>query len=109
VPYVTSHIDLTPTLLDLTGTPREHVYHGDNLLDRRVADRVTFLPSGAYPGLGPVDALHWRGVFSSYYEVVDRVTFRRDGDAAEPSLEKGAGDGLSASDVRRLLRARTSE
>ena len=106
VPHVTSHVDVTPTLLDLTGTSRDAaVHHGGNVLDPDLAERITFLPSGVFPGLRPVDAFHWRGVFYYWHGVVDRVTFRLAGDTIEEPIVRGRpGAALTDGQVRSIIR-----
>jgi arylsulfatase A-like enzyme len=102
---VTSHIDLAPTLVDLIGLAADiRPWHGDHLLDGRIADRMTFLPSGVYPGLRPADAVHWREGTYTWHTAIDRVTWRRDGDAIEKPLGLAAEEALSADDVRRAIR-----
>ena len=67
LPWVTSHVDIEPTVLDLLGVPRDGLLlHGENMLDRRLADRVTILPSGMFPPMYPVDGLHYRGTFHTW-------------------------------------------
>lgn len=53
LPYATSHIDIAPTLYYLLGIPADSLLlNGDNMLDRRLANRATFLMN---TGLYPVD------------------------------------------------------
>lgn len=59
IPYVTSHIDVAPTLYYLLGVPADSLMmHGDNMLDRRLATRATFLMN---TGLYPVDGFELTG------------------------------------------------
>jgi arylsulfatase A-like enzyme len=54
----TSHVDVTPTLLDLVGVRVDRLlHHGSSVLDSRVADRVVFLMSNT---LSPNDRFLWR-------------------------------------------------
>jgi len=64
LPYVTSHVDIAPTVLELIGiSPDLFLFHGQCLLDRRLEHRITFTIN---LGLSPVDGFHWAG---SYYTV----------------------------------------
>jgi hypothetical protein len=64
VPFVTSHVDLTPTLLSLVGISLESMFHhGADILTGAPADRVTYMMN---TGLSPVDGLHWKGFFLTY-------------------------------------------
>jgi hypothetical protein len=77
LPFPTSHIDIAPTVLDLLGIPRDgRLYLGGNMLDRRLADRIVFLPSASFTGLYPVDAFRWKDRIYSLHRIVDRVTVR---------------------------------
>jgi hypothetical protein len=90
LPWVTSHVDLEPTLLDLLGVPRDGLLlHGENMLDGRLADRVTFLPSGMFAPMYPVDGLHYRGAFYTWAFALDRVRARPASPIAAPSLSDG--------------------
>jgi arylsulfatase A-like enzyme len=108
VPFVTSHVDVAPTLIDLLGLPRtEDAQDGGSLLDRRVAARLTLLPSGRYPGLRPADGLHWKGAYYTAYDMTGRVMFRREENAAEVPIETARNPALTAADIRaRLATAR---
>ena len=64
LPYVTSHVDITPTLLALLGLHDDSwLHHGGNMLDERLRDRVTFMMN---TNLSPVDGFYWNG---SHYTV----------------------------------------
>jgi hypothetical protein len=103
LPFVTSHVDIAPTLLDLTGTPRyAGIHHGDNMLDRRLADRITFLSSAAFPGLYPVDGFHFKDEFYAFSKVLNRVTVRHDGASTEHAINDGVDD-LNASRAREII------
>jgi hypothetical protein len=57
VPFATSHVDITPTLLHLVGVPTEGLlHHGGYVLDGRLARRVLFLSNSR---LGPMDGFRW--------------------------------------------------
>lgn len=104
LPFVTSHVDIAPTLLDLTGTPRNgRIHHGDNMLDRRLADRITFLSSAHLLGLYPLDGFHFKDEFFAASRVLNRVTVRHDGSSAEHAIGDGRIDGLTASRARQII------
>jgi hypothetical protein len=102
LPWVTSHIDLAPTILDLLGVPRDGLLlQGENVLDERLQERVTLLPSGMFVPMYPVDGFHYLGNVYSWAYVVDRVNVR-----ADPGGAPGAGQAtLSSEQVRALLTA----
>ncbi len=79
LPYATSHADLAPTLLYLLGLPSTGLFHGDNMLDRGLANRLTFLMSGTYPGLRPVDGFTSGDQVYTLYDILGRVTVRTAG------------------------------
>ena len=57
----TSHVDITPTLLDLVGIRVDKLlHHGSSVLESRFADRVVFLMSNT---LSPNDRFLWRDYF----------------------------------------------
>ena len=102
LPWVTSHIDMAPTILDLLGVPRDGLLlQGENVLDERLQERVTLLPSGMFVPMYPVDGFHYLGNVYSWAYVVDRVNVR-----ADPGGAPGAGQAtLSSEQVRALLTA----
>jgi arylsulfatase A-like enzyme len=58
LPYSTSHIDIAPTLYFLLGIPTDSLHlHGENMLDRRLEDRATFLMN---TGIYPVDGFEFK-------------------------------------------------
>jgi hypothetical protein len=104
LPFVTSHVDIGPTLLDLTGTPRDgRMYHGDSMLDSRLADRITFLSSAASPGLFPVDGFHFKDEFYAFSKVLNRVTVRQGSGSMEQAIGDNRIQGLTASRVREII------
>jgi hypothetical protein len=65
VPFATSHVDITPTLLQLVGIPTEGMlHHGGYVLDARLAERVVYLPSSK---LGPLDGYTWQGHYVTHH------------------------------------------
>ena len=71
IPWVTSHVDVAPTVLALLGaTAYRELEQGTTLWDSRVADRVTFFFAQGYLG---ADGYHSRGeyyMFGSLSEMV---------------------------------------
>jgi phosphoglycerol transferase MdoB-like AlkP superfamily enzyme len=81
LPYVTSHVDITPTLLDLLGVDIAGMYHhGNSMLDPTTADRVTFMMNTQ---LSPTDWLHWDGNVLSYNNLTDQLRFIRKSESAD--------------------------
>jgi hypothetical protein len=79
VPYATSHVDISPTLLHLVGQPTEGLLsHGSYVLDARLADRILFLSNSR---LGPLDGLRYRGLHFTYHALSGVAEF---GDGADP-------------------------
>ena len=104
LPYATSHVDIAPTLLDLTSTPcDECIHHGDDMLDRRLADRITFMSSAAFPGLYPVDGFHFKDQFYAFSQLLNRVTVRHEGESQETAIGDEHVDGLTASQTREII------
>ncbi|HEX5387571.1 MAG TPA: sulfatase-like hydrolase/transferase [Gemmatimonadales bacterium] len=72
LPYITSHIDIAPTLFQLTGIATDSLLlHGESMLDRRLQDRVTFMLNAQ---LSPVDAFDWYGRFVTVDHLSGQVT-----------------------------------
>jgi hypothetical protein len=104
LPFVTSHVDIAPTLLDLTGTPRDgRIHHGENMLDRRLADRITFLSSAVFPGLYPVNGFHFKDEFYSVSPVLNRASVRHNGGSAGQTIGDKHVEGLTASQTREII------
>ena len=86
LPYVTSHVDIAPTLLRLSGLENEPswLHHGTDVLDQRLRDRVTFMLN---TNLAPVSGFTYRGCHYTLSELSGRTTVSpapADGDAASP-------------------------
>ncbi|HTU62384.1 MAG TPA: sulfatase-like hydrolase/transferase, partial [Polyangiales bacterium] len=65
LPYNTSHIDISPTLLHLVGVPTHRLlYDGSYMLDERLADRILYLSNSR---LGPLDGLRYRDLHFTYH------------------------------------------
>jgi hypothetical protein len=79
VPYATSHVDISPTLLHLVGEPTEGLLsHGSYMLDGRLADRILFLSNSR---LGPLDGLHYHDRHFTYHALSGAVEW---GDSSDP-------------------------
>jgi hypothetical protein len=95
VPYLSSHVDIVPTLFDLMGIDTAPmVHHGRSLLDGALAGRATFFVNR---GLVPVDAYHWSGRFFTFNQLTGHteVATRADRIDARPF-------GMVAADTRGL-------
>ncbi|HEX7476757.1 MAG TPA: sulfatase-like hydrolase/transferase [Polyangiales bacterium] len=80
VPYATSHIDITPTLLHLVGEPTQGLlHHGLYVLDERIATRILYLSNSR---LGPLDGLSWEGHHFTHHALSGVVQM---GNGADPS------------------------
>jgi hypothetical protein len=65
LPYATSHIDISPTLLHLVGEATEGLlYDGAYVLDRRLENRILYMSNSR---LGPLDGLQYRGRHITYH------------------------------------------
>jgi phosphoglycerol transferase MdoB-like AlkP superfamily enzyme len=74
LPYATSHVDIAPTLLALTGIRQDKwLHHGTNMLDSRLRDRVTFMMN---TNLSPVSGFHWQGCHYTVNDLTRRVQIR---------------------------------
>lgn len=74
LPYVTTHVDIAPTLLQLLGVRTESLlFHGHSMLDERLRERVSFMMSA---GLSPVDMLHYKGCFFLVNKLAGRATLQ---------------------------------
>ena len=77
VPHATFHVDLAPTLLELVGISTDGLMlHGENLLDRRMAHRVSFFLNR---GLSPVDGFYWEGRYFTVDNLTSEVSSRTSG------------------------------
>ena len=91
VPYATFHVDLMPTLLGLVGIPTEGLtMHGENMLDRSMAHRVSFFLNR---GISPVDGFYWDGRYFTVDSQTAQVASRPVGvvPEARPRREMGGG------------------
>jgi hypothetical protein len=90
LPYPTSHVDITPTLLSLVGVPTDGLlYHGENMLDPALAGRALFLLNAR---LAPFDYVVWK---SGVYEL-DHLTGRVAADVEPAPADKLPGDQVRA-------------
>ena len=80
LPYATSHVDISPTLLHLVGESTEGLLcHGGYVLDRRLENRVLYLSNSR---LGPIDGLQYRGRHFTYHALSGVAEV---GDGADPN------------------------
>jgi hypothetical protein len=97
MPYVTSHIDLTPTILELIGLPTEGLlHHGMSMFDPRLASRVTFMMP---VGLSPVSGFHWHGWYFTYNSLTSKALVSREFRGPKNAVgldEEGANLGIPA-------------
>ena len=89
LPYVTSHVDIAPTLLALSGIEDDPSWlrHGANILDQRLRDRVTFMLN---TNLSPVSGFIFRGCHYTLSELTGKTAVQPapvDGDANSPGNE----------------------
>jgi phosphoglycerol transferase MdoB-like AlkP superfamily enzyme len=74
LPYVTSHVDIAPTLLALTGIQNDSwLHHGTNMLDQRLRDRATFMMN---TNLSPVSGFRWHGCHYTLNDLTRKVEVR---------------------------------
>jgi membrane-anchored protein YejM (alkaline phosphatase superfamily) len=69
IPYLTSHIDIGPSILDLLGIARgREMEQGSPLWDQRIASRTTFFLENLWAGN---DGFHSRGMFFGWNRTAD--------------------------------------
>jgi arylsulfatase A-like enzyme len=74
LPYVTSHVDIAPTLLALTGIQNDSwLHHGTNMLDQRLRDRATFMMN---TNLSPVSGFRWNGCHYTLNDLTGKIQVR---------------------------------
>ncbi len=104
--YDTSHVDITPTLLALSGINSDSwLHHGGNMLDQRLRDRVTFMMNG---DVSPVQGFHWNGCDYTVNSLTGQVRVRPgaatvEREPLEPSDLEQRGARLSDEAVRSTL------
>lgn len=116
VPYVTSHVDVAPTVLALLGLEDPtFLHHGSSMLDARLAERVTFLRD---VNLSPVGGLHFKGFHYTVNHLTGAVAAKADlagvvgsmrlsSDAVKAALEEAERvfDGTACVFLQRASRA----
>jgi arylsulfatase A-like enzyme len=74
IPYVTSHVDIAPTLLALSGIRDDSwLHHGTNMLDQRIRDRATFMMN---TNLSPVSGFRFNGCHYTLNDLTGKVQVR---------------------------------
>jgi hypothetical protein len=108
LPYVTSHVDIAPTLLGLVGIPTDSLLlHGTDMLDPQIRTRTTFMFNNS---LRPVDGYYRDGLLYVYNAFTGQAHVESTGDvAASPTPGGRAGieqssDSMTASVARTLDR-----
>jgi hypothetical protein len=108
LPYVTSHVDIAPTLLALTGIKGDSwLHHGAHVLDQRLRDRVTFMMN---TNLSPVSGFHWRGCHYTLNDLTGKTQVRGsspnvDSDSVETSKCDYSEAVLPDGSIRPILEA----
>jgi hypothetical protein len=105
IPYVTSHVDIAPTLLSLTGLQDDSwLHHGTVMLDQRLRTRATFMMN---TNLSPVSGFRWNDCHYTLNDLTGKVQVR--GGSSTDSMEASHCDQTSASlsndAVRSMLQA----
>jgi hypothetical protein len=71
LPYVTSHVDIAPTLLALMGiTDDAWLHHGGHMLDQRLRNRIIFMMN---TNLSPVSGFRWNGCHYTLNDLTGQV------------------------------------
>jgi hypothetical protein len=108
LPYVTSHVDITPTLLALMGiTDDSWLHHGGHILDQRLRNRVTFMMN---TNLSPVSGFRWNGCHYTLNDLTGKVELiasssNESSNSTEISKCDGPPAALSDETVRSMLEA----
>ena len=108
LPYATSHVDITPTLLALTGTKESSwLHHGTNMLDERLRYRVTFMMN---TNLSPVSGFRWNGCHYTLDDLTGKVQVKSASNADNSDVRETLNCGqttaiLSDDAVRATLEA----
>jgi hypothetical protein len=102
VPYATFHVDLMPTLLGLLGIPTDGLtLHGENMLDRSMAHRVSFFLNR---GISPVSGFYWDGRYFTVDSQTAQVSARPAGVAPEgPPPRRSDGQPWTDQDTRSMI------
>ena len=96
LPYATSHVDITPTLLELVGLRTDSLLlHGSSMLDARLRDRTIFLMNNR---LRPVDGYYRDSTFFVFNSFTGEAHVERERD-----MEEAPGP------ARRIPEVRTSD
>lgn len=100
---LTSHIDISPTLLDLLGVDRNKSYEqGLSLWDKGIKNRTTFFLANWYFG---ADGFYENGEFKMYSEVLDAAFSNKEFRFNSSNLVKGKEETVRIRDKTRQLYA----
>jgi hypothetical protein len=102
LPYVTSHVDIAPTLLALMGIHEDSwLHHGGHLLDQRLRDRVTFMMN---TNLSPVSGFRWKGCHYTLNDLTGKTEVREATPSADfRNSECGRGAAILSDDAVRSM------
>jgi hypothetical protein len=104
IPWITSHIDIAPTVLDLLGIDTGRALEqGSAVWDQRLGDRITFFWGAPYLG---ADGYHDRGRFYMWQYLGDAVF--RNSVLHFTGVSPVEAESVAAQDAKRLI-ARMSE
>lgn len=108
LPYVTSHIDVAPTLLELVGVRTDSLLlHGASMLGQTQRRRVTFLMSNS---LRPVDGFYQEGYFFVFNRFTGEVRVTRAPSASRSEPPSGlVPDGRPSPGLARRIASEIEE
>ncbi|MDQ2767786.1 MAG: sulfatase-like hydrolase/transferase, partial [Gemmatimonadota bacterium] len=103
LPYVTSHVDIAPTLLALVGIPTDFLlFHGTDMLDPQIRNRTTFMFNNS---LRPVDGYYRKGWLYVYNAFTGEAHVER---SAEGSTSPTPGGHVGAEQPSEAMTARVA-
>ncbi len=89
LPYVTSHVDIAPTLLALTGqADGSWLHHGRNMLDQSLRKRATFMMN---TNLSPVSGFLWAGCHYTFHDLTGKIHRRARSSGVAPASPENSG------------------
>ena len=97
LPYATSHVDIAPTLLALSGIQDDsRLHHGTNMLDQRIRNRATFMMN---TNLSPVSGLLWNGCHYAVNELTNKVQVKKGSSISESQPPENSQCDRTTSDL----------